>query len=169
MSKRSKEGVGLLDLKKETLIFTMPWGRVRCVASERGLQKLQLFQGRETFQEPNFSSLKKFKKWLENYSAHKPLPVIVWEDFDFEKASSFDQKVWKALLKVPYGTVVSYKELARRIGKPKAARAVGGAVGRNPIPFLIPCHRVIASDGSLGGFSLGLDLKKKLLAHESGQ
>lgn len=78
----------------------------------------------------------------------------------------FQIKVWKELLKVKNGETVSYAELARRIGKPKAARAVGHALGANPLPVLIPCHRVIASNGNLGGFSAGIAFKQKLLSAE---
>lgn len=79
----------------------------------------------------------------------------------------FQLKVWKALLAIPRGQTRSYGEIARSIGKPKAFRAVGTACGRNPVPFLIPCHRVIQSSGGLGGFGLSLPLKKHLLAMEA--
>ena len=72
-------------------------------------------------------------------------------------------KVLFALLEIPYGHFVTYGELARRIGKPKASRAVGGALGANPLPIVLPCHRVVAGEGKLGGFTGGLDLKIKLL------
>ena len=75
-------------------------------------------------------------------------------------------RVWRELLTIPYGQTRSYGEIARAIGSPKAARAVGMAAGRNPIAILIPCHRVIGSDGSLTGFAGGLDAKKFLLALE---
>ena len=78
----------------------------------------------------------------------------------------FQKKVWKALLKIPFGKIVSYKQLAVNIGKPKAFRAVANACGANPIPLFIPCHRVIKSDGTLGGFSSGIKIKKKLLKLE---
>ncbi len=80
--------------------------------------------------------------------------------------TSFQRRVWKGLTDIPYGQVVSYGELARRIGMPGAARAVGQANGANPIPIVIPCHRVIAADGTIGGFSSGLPIKRQLLAHE---
>jgi methylated-DNA-[protein]-cysteine S-methyltransferase len=79
----------------------------------------------------------------------------------------FQQKVWEALRKIPYGTTCSYKDIALKIGHPNAVRAVGTAIGRNPISIMIPCHRVIASDGSLAGFAGGLDRKKMLLDIES--
>jgi methylated-DNA-[protein]-cysteine S-methyltransferase len=75
----------------------------------------------------------------------------------------FQLKVWKALLAIPYGELVSYKNVAEVIGNPKAVRAVGGAVGKNPIPIIVPCHRCIGSDGSLTGFGGGLDTKKLLI------
>ncbi|WP_017754103.1 methylated-DNA--[protein]-cysteine S-methyltransferase [Calidifontibacillus oryziterrae] len=79
----------------------------------------------------------------------------------------FQQKVWKELLKIKYGSTKSYKDISEAISSPKAARAVGSAIGRNPIPIVIPCHRVITSNGRLGGFSGGLDKKEKLLALEN--
>ena len=83
--------------------------------------------------------------------------------------TEFQKKVWTALRTIPYGETVSYKELAARVGSPNAVRAVGTANGANPIPIIIPCHRVIGNDGSLTGFGGGLPLKKKLLELESRQ
>ena len=80
--------------------------------------------------------------------------------------TAFRQDIWNALAKVPYGTTISYGELAKASGHPGASRAVGGAMATNPIPLLIPCHRVIAADGSIGGFTGGTELKRKLLAIE---
>ncbi len=80
--------------------------------------------------------------------------------------TEFQIRVWKALLEIPRGKTTTYSQLAKRIGKPKAARAVGNAVGKNRIAYLIPCHRVIREDGSLGGFRWGSNCKAKLLAHE---
>jgi len=78
----------------------------------------------------------------------------------------FQQKVWKVLQTIPYGETRTYKWVAQKIGKPKAVRAVGQACGANPLPLIIPCHRVVASGNKLGGFSGGLRLKKKLLRRE---
>jgi methylated-DNA-[protein]-cysteine S-methyltransferase len=80
--------------------------------------------------------------------------------------TEFQRKVWMALTKIPYGETISYADLARRIRSAAAIRAVGAANGRNPIPIIVPCHRVIGSDGSLTGFGGGLDRKRWLLAHE---
>jgi methylated-DNA-[protein]-cysteine S-methyltransferase len=85
---------------------------------------------------------------------------------DLRLASPFQRKVFGALGGVGFGEIVTYGDLARRVGKPKAARAIGVAMARNPVPILVPCHRVIAADGSLGGFSSGLDVKRRLHAHE---
>ena len=82
------------------------------------------------------------------------------------EGTPFQVKVWKALLEIPYGETRSYGEIARRIGRPQAARAVGMANHSNPIPIIVPCHRVIAADGSLGGYAGGLPMKARLLRLE---
>jgi methylated-DNA-[protein]-cysteine S-methyltransferase len=79
----------------------------------------------------------------------------------------FQLAVWRAAREIPYGRTVTYGELAARIGRPGAARAVGQALGANPVPLLVPCHRVVAAGGGLGGFTGGLDLKARLLALEA--
>ena len=91
-----------------------------------------------------------------------------FEDLDsiLECVSDFTRKVLTEVCKVEWGTIVTYKELAKRIGRPDAIRAVAGALGHNPYPFLIPCHRVVATDGSLGGYAWGSELKRALLAYE---
>jgi methylated-DNA-[protein]-cysteine S-methyltransferase len=81
--------------------------------------------------------------------------------------SDFDRRVWGALVDIPWGETVTYGELAARLGKPGAARAVGAANGRNPVAILVPCHRVVAAGGGLGGYAGGLDVKRWLLAHEA--
>lgn len=84
------------------------------------------------------------------------------------EGTPFQREVWAALTAIPYGETVSYGELARRLGRPAASRAVGAANGRNPIPIVIPCHRVIGADGSLTGFGGGLAIKRTLLELETG-
>lgn len=85
------------------------------------------------------------------------------------KGTSFQLQVWEALLRIPAGCVASYNDLARWVGSPNASRAVGGAVGANPISYLIPCHRVLQSNGTLGGYRWGLDRKRAMLAWESAR
>jgi len=82
------------------------------------------------------------------------------------EGTDFQKSVWDALLTIPYGQTISYKQLAERVQNPKACRAVGTANGRNPIAIIIPCHRVIAANGTLGGYAGGLDLKTTLLKLE---
>ena len=83
--------------------------------------------------------------------------------------TDFDVRVWQALLKIPMGRAVSYTDIARHIGAPSASRAVGSAVGRNPISFVVPCHRVLRGDGSLGGYHWGLTRKRALIGWETGR
>lgn len=101
---------------------------------------------------------------LERYFAGK------LRAFDFALAAQgtpFQKRVWAELVRIPYGATIGYAELARRIGSPRAVRAVGGANGANPIPILVPCHRVIGSDGSLTGFGGGIARKRALLELEA--
>ncbi len=84
----------------------------------------------------------------------------------YPQGTPFQMKVWSALLAVPYGEVVSYQWIARRIGRPSAVRAVGAANGRNPIAIIIPCHRVIGKDGRLTGYGGGVDVKRRLIRLE---
>jgi methylated-DNA-[protein]-cysteine S-methyltransferase len=91
------------------------------------------------------------------------------EAFTFAVApvgTPFDHTVWREVARIPYGATATYGEIARRIGRPGAARAVGHANGRNPVPPVIPCHRVVAAGGKLGGYGGGLPLKRQLLALE---
>lgn len=85
------------------------------------------------------------------------------------EGTAFQQRVWRALRTIPYGETRSYRDIAVAIGQPNATRAVGGANHRNPLPIVIPCHRVVGRDGSLTGFGGGLDIKQKLLRLEQGQ
>ena len=85
---------------------------------------------------------------------------------DLSLGTDFEQRVWQALQDIPYGQTISYKALAQRIGKPTAFRACANANGKNPISLIIPCHRVIAADGGLGGYTGGLNIKRSLLTLE---
>lgn len=85
------------------------------------------------------------------------------------KGTNFQLSVWKALLKIPFGTLTSYAKIARQVDKPKASRAVGTSVGSNPVSFLIPCHRVVCSNGNLGGYHWGLPRKITMIEWEAAQ
>jgi methylated-DNA-[protein]-cysteine S-methyltransferase len=115
---------------------------------------------------------------VEDASAFGDLPLRLQRYFegedveladkpDFGDASDFGIAVWSATRSIPFGETRSYAWVARQIGASKACRAVGGAMGRNPLPIIVPCHRVITGDGRLGGFGGGLDMKKQLLRLET--
>lgn len=97
---------------------------------------------------------------FEYFRNRKPLPAIA---LDLKKGTDFDRRAWAAIGAIPFGETRSYAEIARAAGSPDAFRAAGRACGRNPVPLFIPCHRVVASGGKLGGFSPGLDKKRVLL------
>lgn len=88
------------------------------------------------------------------------------QEIRFTKGTEFDRRVWLVLKEVPYGETRTYKWLAEKVGKPSACRAVGQALSRNCLPILLPCHRIIESDGSIGGYSQGVDIKRRLLEIE---
>jgi methylated-DNA-[protein]-cysteine S-methyltransferase len=106
--------------------------------------------------------LKETVTQLEEYFAGERIDFDVPTELD---GTAFQQEVWQELTRIPYGTTISYGELARRVGRPKGPRAVGQANGRNPIPIIVPCHRVLASNG-IGGYGGGLPMKRTLLAVE---
>ncbi|TSB44804.1 methylated-DNA--[protein]-cysteine S-methyltransferase [Alkalicoccobacillus porphyridii] len=108
-------------------------------------------------------TLSEAKKQLEEYFLGHRLTFDVPIDLT---GTLFQKRVWNALTDIQYGETRSYKQIAEMIGAPKAVRAVGGANNRNPIPIIIPCHRVIGSNGSMVGYGGGLDKKEKLLLHE---
>lgn len=136
--------------------------------SERGLQSLD-FPGRAPTASAEPS--KQFAAWHRKTAAAlkrvlqgrptKDLPPL-----DLQEGTDFQRAVWRALQDIPTGQTLSYSAVAKVIGRPRAVRAVGSACGANPIPLLIPCHRVLASNGKLGGFSGGLDWKIRLLEME---
>lgn len=100
------------------------------------------------------------RKLLSNPKQEYPLPIHI-------TGTDFQLKVWNALLQIPVGGTTTYKAIAQEIKHPKAVRAVGTAVGKNPVSYFIPCHRVIKTDGKFGGYHWGLELKKQLLEKES--
>jgi O-6-methylguanine DNA methyltransferase len=95
-------------------------------------------------------------------------PVALMPPLDLSAGTGFQQRVWAALARIPLGETRSYAEVAADIGEPLATRAVGGACGANPVPVLIPCHRVLRKGGALGGFTSGTDWKRRLLDREKG-
>jgi methylated-DNA-[protein]-cysteine S-methyltransferase len=148
-----------------------PLGPLLLVADEAGLREIRFVNGRHPTQpEPSWKEdrapLSETIRQLQAYFAGE------LESFDLQLApegTPFQLGVWRRLCDIPYGETISYGELAGRIGNPKASRAVGLANGSNPIPIVIPCHRVIGSNGKLTGYGGGLPIKEKLLALERRQ
>ena len=147
-----------------------PWGWVAITASARGVTSIELSpSARAIRQSPDgddaaASMVKEAQAQLLSYmdgSRHEfTCPV------DWTVGTPFQRKVWKAIMRIPYGRVRSYQWVAMRVGGKHYARAVGMALGANPVPIVVPCHRIIAHDGSLGGFSCGLPMKRRLLSLE---
>lgn len=145
------------------LVVDTPIGPLGLVAGETGLESV-LFDGRRIRTDGTSPFLDAAASQLESYFAGELL------DFDLPlelHGTDFQQRCWLALASIPYGQTVSYGEQARRLGLgPDAARAVGAANGQNPLPIVLPCHRVIGADGSLTGFGGGLHVKRFLREHE---
>jgi len=163
--------------------FATPFGTMFVAASDRGLVRLswnlpdadafedelrRRFPGRPLLHDPGAAHLADAERQLREYFAGRrtrfDLPV------DLDALPAFDRRVLEAARQIPFGTTVHYGDLARRIDHPRAARAVGNALGRNPVAIVVPCHRVVRSDGSLGGYGIGgITYKQKLLELEAGR
>ncbi|GAX60780.1 methylated DNA-protein cysteine methyltransferase [Candidatus Scalindua japonica] len=156
--------------------FNSPFGTVFIAKTASGICFIHL----STTSESQFQSLLK-KRFRENYfrdddkldnEIDELIDYFNGDQVNFKSAldlsigTEFQRKVWEKIGEIPYGELRTYKWIASKIGNPNAVRAVGNAVGQNPVPPIIPCHRVIRSDGNLGGFSSGISLKKWLLKLE---
>jgi O-6-methylguanine DNA methyltransferase len=156
-----------------------PIGRFRVASTEAGLAYVELPRSsgrgmRDWMQRhvldcrcvdeigPNRIAIEQILEYLASERTHFDIPLDL-------RGTPFQRAVWDVLLKIPYGECCSYAEVARAIGRPTAQRAVGSANNANPVSLVVPCHRVIASDGSLGGYGGGVDLKARLLAMERSQ
>ncbi len=156
-------------------VFKTAAGWISVIASDKGLIKCSLPQSdkKKALSLPGlcedkvallphrFADLE--KRFIEYFNG---INVSFPDKPDIPVATPFQRAVWDATRLIPYGETRSYKWIAEKVGSPKAARAVGGALGKNPLPVIIPCHRVIGSDGNLTGFTGGLDVKIKLLELE---
>jgi methylated-DNA-[protein]-cysteine S-methyltransferase len=143
-----------------------PIGPLTLVASDAGLRGV-LFAGQTPRAAEAGSqailddAARQLAEWFAGARTAFDLPL------DLDGATAFQRRAWLALAEIPYGTTRSYGEQARALGAPRAARAVGAANGRNPLPIVLPCHRLVGADGALTGFGGGLDVKRALLAHEA--
>ncbi|MFO7889348.1 MAG: methylated-DNA--[protein]-cysteine S-methyltransferase [bacterium] len=149
------------------------FGPLLISSTEKGVKRIilpsadQLQRLKQDFKDDELSENKKINEkaacQLREYFKGERKQFSLFLDLE---ATEFQKKVLKAVQKVPYGTTRSYKDIAEKIGNPKAARAVGSANRTNPLPIIIPCHRIIGSDGSLTGYGGGIELKRKLLEFE---
>jgi methylated-DNA-[protein]-cysteine S-methyltransferase len=158
---------------KEWMVFLAetPVGSLKLFFTDRGLAALE-FAGQGAALAPEQDAppphlkplIEAAKRELSAYfnGTHTDFTALTLDP----QGTPFQLRVWQELRRIPWGQAISYGELARRVGNPKAARAVGQANAVNPIPVIIPCHRVIAADGSLGGYSSGQERKDWLLRHE---
>lgn len=145
-----------------------PIGSLLVAADEAGLRLIHFQSGRARRQpdpawQRDAAPFRALRSQLAEYFARKR------RHFDLVLApegTPFQLETWRALTAIPYGSTISYAELARRVGRPTASRAVGAANGANPLPIVVPCHRVIGADGSLTGFGGGLPVKRALLELE---
>ena len=162
---------------RQALIFKSPWGWMGLSESEKGIDGIALpkpskraietvlrDQSHEPFQSGASPRLEAARRQLLDYLAGKRDTFNV--ALDLSNGTAFQRQVWRVLQRVPYGKLRSYQWIAARVGGPQYARAVGNAVGANPIPIVIPCHRIVAQDATLGGFSGGVSMKRKLLSLE---
>ena len=149
-----------------------PVGKLKLVASNKGLvailwenDKANRVRLGELVRRHSHPVLIKAERQLGEYFAGKRRSFSIALDM---RGTSFQKNVWEALLAIPYGETRSYRDLAKKLGNPEATRAVGAANGRNPISIIVPCHRVIGSNGKLTGFAAGLETKARLLQLEQG-
>ncbi|GLR17941.1 methylated-DNA--[protein]-cysteine S-methyltransferase [Portibacter lacus] len=144
--------------------YESPVGILRIRADEKGITDLNIVRSMDESPNPN-PIITASKTQLDLYFAGEskgfdlPLNLESWSDFY--------KKVWAELVNIPFGRTVSYLDIAKKLGDPKSTRAVGMANGKNPIAIIVPCHRVIGSDGSLTGYAYGTEVKRKLLALEN--
>ncbi|MEK7688755.1 MAG: methylated-DNA--[protein]-cysteine S-methyltransferase [Deltaproteobacteria bacterium] len=158
--------------------FPTSIGRIYLAATEKGICKVSLGYKNEKEFVKELRSLESEARRIVKGDSHLTgikndiLKYLSGEAVSFRRrtlaidGTDFQKKVWRALAHIPYGRVLTYKQVAEKIGAPNAFRAVGGACGANELPIIIPCHRVVASNGGLGGFSNGLKLKRFLLRLE---
>lgn len=161
-------------------VFRTPWGWMGLAVSKKGVCRIVLPRPSRKAVESELncarslgsmkaahalsSALREARSQIEAYlRGHRQAFAV---PLDLSRGTPFQRRVWKAALRIPFGRVRSYQWIATKLGGTQYARAVGTALGANPVPLIVPCHRVLAHDGSLGGFSGGLPIKRKLLRLE---
>ena len=155
----------MLNERQYHTSLASPLGLIEIIGTKKGVEAINFVEKTLTDQDIPDCILEA-KQQLKDYFEGRR------KEFNFKinlKGTEFQKKVWKELLNIPFGKTMSYLELARKVGDAKAARAVGGANGKNKIGIVIPCHRVIGSDGKLIGYAGGKERKKWLVTFEQGQ
>lgn len=142
-----------------TAFYKSPIGILKIYSSDYALKKIEMVKGSNDFECSTFNY--KVIKQLDEYFAGRLHVFNI--PFDMGDITEFQKKVYDELLKVRYGKTISYKELALKAGYKNAYRAVGSAMAQNPVPIIVPCHRVVKSDGSFGNYSLGSHCNKQFL------
>lgn len=147
----------------ETATYQASFGTLQIVSNGEAIISLKM-ESPHSHSSPQSSLMKDVFRQLDDYFAGNRT------EFDFPlqlDGTPFQQSVWNELLQIPYGETISYQELAKRVGNPKASRAVGNANGKNPVCIVVPCHRVVRANGDLGGYAYGIAMKKSLLSIEN--
>jgi len=144
-------------------VFSSPMGNLYLVFTGKFLCGISFHKPRN-IPLKNGAAPGKFVNELSSYFAGSA--VRFTQQIRFLAGTDFERQVWDALKTIPYGETRTYKWAAEKVGRPAAVRAVGQALSKNPVPVVIPCHRIIESDGSLGGYSSGIDRKRRLLDME---
>ncbi|MBU0507178.1 MAG: methylated-DNA--[protein]-cysteine S-methyltransferase [bacterium] len=147
----------------ETAYYKSPIGFLKITASEKGITEINFTKKKTSRAKPTSCILTQCFKELDEYFSGKRKQFTVPLE---TQGTAFQKKVWKSLVKIPYGKTLAYSDIAEKIDKPKACRAVGMANNRNKIAIVIPCHRVIGKSGKLVGYASGLKHKEWLLEHE---
>lgn len=164
-------------MEEHRAAFHTQWGWIELTASDKGITSILLPRsgragrrnGHRTADNSRTSGMatslldqakQQVVEYLDGKRRELSLPV------DLSQGTAFQRRVWRAILRIPYGRVRSYQWVAEKVGGKQYARAVGMALGANPVPIVVPCHRIISHDGSLGGFGCGLPMKRRLLKLE---
>ena len=150
-------------MKDKAAFYKIKIGLIK-ITYEKKIKSISLVDEIHQKNEPTDLTNKIFFQ-IDQYLDKKRENFDLYDDLDIV-GTDFQLRVWKSLRKIPYGQTRTYKEIAQDIAKPKAYRPVGSAIGKNPFFILIPCHRVLGSDGKLTGFAYGVDIKRKLLEIE---
>lgn len=147
-------------MEKHVVYYESPIGWLQIVGTNEGIERIDVVERgedqNEKVAEPLMQSLEELEQYFQKKRTSFSMPLKL-------VGTPFQLRVWEALQTIPYGQTVSYADIAKQIGQPKAVRAVGNAVGNNPITIVVPCHRVVRTGGGLGGYAWGIERKNGYL------